>query len=434
MNDQQASCPLDQVDRRLSDVHRLWHEAEQAYFDPDAFRAAIQGAIQTLRTVTWLLQAQKQRFPDFDGWYGPWQDKLRLDPLMAWMVDARNRIEKRGDLEALSLVRAEIVASHLDEGPRLEIPAALFDAPWKLIKSIPDGELGDHIRKDGILRIERRWVENTLPDWELLDAVAVAYGQISRLVADAHIALGLEEPEVENVEFGRRVPRPSDGRLPCMIGHGERRAEKFSLSDGRPLTIVEQAHPIKTENRPEVEAHYGVQAEDIFPSKGNGGAEGIARDLVEASKVVFLKDGYHEHAVFLLRDGRMLEIAQMRIAEPGQKYLMSRKLAELVRKADATEVILIDEIWTAKFDPAHPYRRAADVPERGEALAVTFAAKGGKLLRWTTEIIREGNDVRLGHTIESKGGAFFHLAPVLMAWGEDVPDEWLAPFEATEKE
>jgi hypothetical protein len=88
-------CPLAPVDRRLGDLHRFWHQAEQAYFEPDDFRVAIQAAIQTARQVSFVLQKQKARVPDFDKWYGGWQEKLGANPLMRWMVDARNRIEKR---------------------------------------------------------------------------------------------------------------------------------------------------------------------------------------------------------------------------------------------------------------------------------------------------------------------------------------------------
>jgi hypothetical protein len=28
-------CPLGAVDKRLSDLHRYWHAAEKAYFEPD---------------------------------------------------------------------------------------------------------------------------------------------------------------------------------------------------------------------------------------------------------------------------------------------------------------------------------------------------------------------------------------------------------------
>lgn len=114
-------CPLAAVDRRLAQVHQHWHEAEQAYFNPDNFLVAIQTAIQTLRTVTFILQSNKRLFSNFDVWYDSWQDKLRADPLMRWMVDARNKIEKQGDLEMHSFVRAEIMASYYDDGPREDV-------------------------------------------------------------------------------------------------------------------------------------------------------------------------------------------------------------------------------------------------------------------------------------------------------------------------
>ena len=156
-------CPLSAVDRRLGDLHRHWHEAERGYFEPDSFRIAIQTAIQTLRTVTFIVQSNKRLFRNFDPWYSSWQDRLRADPLMRWMVDARNKIEKQGDLDAHSFVRAEIVASYYDEGPRIEVPAELFQNPAELISSIPTGALRKHVLKDGILRIQRRWVAYFAP-------------------------------------------------------------------------------------------------------------------------------------------------------------------------------------------------------------------------------------------------------------------------------
>jgi hypothetical protein len=67
---QASQCPLSAVDRRIEDVHQQWHQAERAYFHPEPFRVAIQTAIQTLRTVTFILQNKKRDIPDFEAWYG----------------------------------------------------------------------------------------------------------------------------------------------------------------------------------------------------------------------------------------------------------------------------------------------------------------------------------------------------------------------------
>lgn len=236
------TCSLAGVDRRLEDAHRLWHQAEAAYFEPDGFRLAIQNAIQTLRTVTFVLQKHKESIHDFDAWYEGWQNKLRADALMVWMVDARNRIEKQGDLEAHSFLRAEIVASYLDPGPTIEIPAKLFDSTPKIVGRIGDNAALRHVLKHGTLRIERRWVENTLPDYELLDAVSIAYGRISELVSDAHRQMGLECPVTIDVETGHAYDKGAlGGRMPCMIGHGDARATFINLADGQEVGVSWQS-------------------------------------------------------------------------------------------------------------------------------------------------------------------------------------------------
>jgi hypothetical protein len=74
---EETACPLAAIDQRLADAHRLWHQAEAAYFDPDGFRLAIQNAIQTLRSVTFILQNHKAIIPNFAEWYGDYIDEKR---------------------------------------------------------------------------------------------------------------------------------------------------------------------------------------------------------------------------------------------------------------------------------------------------------------------------------------------------------------------
>lgn len=53
---------------------------------------------------------------------------------MRWMVDARTRTEKQGNLEMHSFVRAEIVASYCDDGSRKYVPAELLQSPAELLR------------------------------------------------------------------------------------------------------------------------------------------------------------------------------------------------------------------------------------------------------------------------------------------------------------
>ncbi len=295
------TCPLAAVDRRAQDVHQQWHQAEQAYFDPDQFRIAIQTAIQTLRTVTFILQKHKRQIPNFEAWYGAWQQRLAADPLMRWMVDARNKIEKQGDLEVHSFVRAEIIASYLNEGPRIDVPAKLFDTPAELLTAIPRRELLEHVRKHGALRIQRRWVENTLPDYELLDAVAIAYGRIAELAHDARRQMGLDAPITTNTETGEQYGDGArGGRMPCMIGHGDSRSLVISLTDGRPIQFERVHTDVNSGDAKMVTERYGDAHNGMFGPEG-ANEEEIAASLFRTARKVFLRDGFHESIFFLFR-------------------------------------------------------------------------------------------------------------------------------------
>ncbi len=270
-------------------------------------RVAIQSAIATLRTVSFVLQNHKHQIPDFDRWYQTWREKLAADQLMRWMVDARNRIEKQGDLEANSFVRAEIIASYLDEGPRIEVPAQLFERPWELIKNVPEGAVGDHVRKNGTLRIERRWVENTLPDYEMLEAVAIAYGRISELVHDAHRQMGLDCPVITNVATGEYYDEGArEGRLPCMIDEHPR-ALRINLADGIPVEFRNVKREPDPDSAKAAKERYGDIHKGMFGPPDAPEEEKVAR-LFETAREVFLRDGYHLHIFFLFRNRRLVQL------------------------------------------------------------------------------------------------------------------------------
>lgn len=418
-------CPLVGADRRLKDVHQYWHEAERAYFHPDPFRVAIQTTIQTLRTVTFILQNKKHDIPDFEGWYGTWQEILKADPLMRWMVDARNKIEKQGDLEIHSFVRAEIIASYLNEGPSIVVPAHLFDGPSVLVRKIPRVVLREHVIKHGTLRIQRRWVENTLPDYELLDAAAIAYGRIAQVVNDAHRQMGLAVPTTTNVETDQRYEKgDQEGRLPCMIGHSDARSINVNLSDGRPIEFVERKIEIDRTDEKKITERYGDSHKGMFGPE-NANEEEMAASLFSTAREVFLKDGYHQLIFFLIKKRKPVHMFPVRPENQAQKYLLMRMLAHEVTKYGADAVIGLGEMWTAPFDPLKPYQRAGESPAREEILVANLVTKHENPIQFNATIHRDADSLTLGETCVYRDQAAFSFAPVYEAWGRPVPDQWM---------
>ena len=430
------TCPLAAVDQRLADAHQLWHQAEAAYFDPGGFRLAAQNTIQTLRTVTFILQRHKAIIPDFADWYGDaekktpgeWQRRLMSDPLMRWMVDARNRIEKQGDLESKSIVRAEIVASYLEEGPRIEVPAHLSDTVRTLLRNIPNTVLGEHIRRNGMLRIQRRWVENTLPDYELLDAVAIAYGKVTELVHDAHRQIGLDPPQTIHDDNGNSYDLPSLGwRFPCMVDHEFPRTVLISLADGSRMEFETKRVPM-TLDAAAVAALMERYGGDLVEAMGRDYKTDVelAAGYFTLARSMFARDGYHITILFLFRDRKLIRAPSEVVFENVQdKYALMRRLAADVTKSGADAAILISEAWTAPASQLKAYERPADSPIRSEALTLQLVSKSGASVGCEAEIIRNKETVSLGETRVTDGDAAFQFAPFFQAWGRPVPESWM---------
>ncbi len=426
-DEEALSCPLAAVDRRLDDLHRQWHQASDAYFNPEAFRVAIQTAIQTSRTVSFILQSNKCIIPDFERWYAEWQDRLRAIPLMKWMVEARNTIEKVGDLETHSWVRAEILGSHLPEGPRFDVPANLFAGSKEILDGIPANALGDHLRRDGILRIERQWVENTLPEYELLDAVGIAYGHLALLVADAHRQLGLPTSMILHAgEFGRVDLESTGGRLPCMIEHKHRRKIDLWIATGVQFEMEEHQKNLDIEEAEHHSERYGIDSNEVYGKERD--VDSVARALFKTARKMFLVDEHHIFAVFMFRGEKLVDLRQINIEEHGQKYVIMRRLADVVLQRGADAVVTISEVWTSKADPKNPYRRVANAPDRGEALTATLVRKVGEPLYLSADIQRTEDAVTLGDTYEISGGSHYAFAPIYEVWGREMP---IADFPAT---
>ncbi len=339
-------------------------------------------------------------------------------------MEARNRIEKVGDLEVHSFIRAEIIASYLDEGPRVEVPAKLFDGTKQLLENIPDDAVGTHVRKHGILAIQRRWVENTLPDFELLDAVATAYGRLSNLVADAHEQAGLPHPVTTNTSSKETFAAGfREGRLPCMIAHAETRTLHISLADGARMTIEAREEPFDIGKAKEAAAKFGVKPDAIFPLSASN-AEDALNSLFDTARTVFLKDGYHQTIAFFLKEARPIHMEALHPEDQAQKYLMMRQVANEVARRGADAVILLAEAWTAKFDRTDPYKRAADAPDRQEVLCATLAQSAGDAVQLSALIKRKRAKITLAGTVRVRSPAVWSFAPVYRVWGRPLPDEW----------
>lgn len=406
---------------RLSQFKTLWHQAEAAYFDPAAFRLALQNAITTARTVTFILQKHKDAIPAFEPWYKTFTDRFGADPVMRWALEARNKIEKQGDLETLSQVRAELVQAYAGHPATAWMPA-IGATPEQIRRSIPEKYLDRHVIETGVLAIERRWVDSELPDREILDALAHVYGQFAQLVVGLHDHLGWpippQQPGMGEHLIADLLP---DGRTKSMQRPPVDRTIHITVRDGNLIDMLAIPTPDDPKLLKEARKRYGKAAGGWDKLADAETFEQVAEVFFEQACVLMLHDGYHLPRVFLFKGRLPVETISPRTKDRREKYLLMRQLAERVRALEADGVMFISEAWTARPSELEPDQFAVDSKTRGEALVLWAASADGLQKSLQAKIIRKKVKTHkvkaMGPTERDTQKALVLFAPILEVWG-----------------
>ena len=160
-------------ERRLKDLALILDNCFNHYFEPELFRLNLNQFLQTSRTITFIIQKNKEDIPQFDEWYKDnIQKPLMQSPLMKWAKDSRNKIEKQGDLEMFSTASAKLIFSY-DDTEDVEFLScnSMLSINVKRLVRIARKDLPTGVLDASAIKVERRWVGDSLPDWELLHAL-----------------------------------------------------------------------------------------------------------------------------------------------------------------------------------------------------------------------------------------------------------------------
>lgn len=243
------------------------------------------------------------------------------------------------------------------------------------------------------------------------------------MLDDAHLQMGLEKTHTKNIETGESFDsKAMGGRLPCMIGHSDARTLNVWIADGSPIEVSGKSLTVSREEAEEASRRYGIEPKGIFGDGESGDA--TLKGLFMVAMKMFLKDKYHDTTLFLLNGSNIIELSQIAPFEHGEKYLLMRHIAHQVVRKGADGVILIGEVWMAPFSDANPYRRAAEAPDKEEALVATLVTKYGEPKQWAAFIRRVGERVSLDSPTLQEGVAPFIFAPCYEAWWRPIPSEW----------
>jgi len=418
-----SRCPLPKTHRRLVEAHVLWHQSLDRYQQPELFQANLNATIQALRNTTFVLQSEKHLFSKFEDWYGPWQERMKADPILRWLIYARNTVVKEGELETASTAIIKLVTWKDDVLVESCIPPGT--PPTLILRNIPLLELvgNTHLPpgdlEDAAIVIERRCSVPELGGREILEALAQAYGLLSNLVLDAHITLGetgCVSPDGAHAHF-RSAYHPH-GSLPCMVLGIEHRSHSLKLKTGQHLQPVRTISP---SGDPTIATkRYGLGQLDQIPDWQRLDPLLLAKRVLHTAKRMLRKDRALIRVLFIRVGGGAWHQVVLEAANRTEKHLLMRMVARFIESVGGDAIIDVGEVWMLPPNDAAikaHIDNARHVPGRDEALSVLVATREGLLKTYITPFTRGTfGGIKLGDTNETEEEQPYYLKPILDVW------------------
>ena len=415
-----CQCPVSDAHRRLMDCHAQWHATLDAYMDPDGFRLSLNSLVQNLRNVTWLLQKRKAELPGFSTWYPAWQTSVAKDPVMAWVVKARNRIVKEADLELYSSARVQASDDWLNNfESSFQVPARFRTR--EILNVFAQASASKDFK--GTITVERRWVDRLLPNWELLAACEHAYSRLVPILRQAHLAGGVSD---------------------CNLPHRTRACINASLEDDHPscLSIDTSDRVVHFDSLRKIEITQRNVRQDRNERVADQATQRYGRAVVikgdaiervqecfDMSKRVIEVDGYLLPSAMLLRGSKVCDLQYFVFDDQNTKRLAMVSMARRIERMEADGLVILNEVWWAMLKPEDDSASptvipARDRPDRKEAIQVLAITADGRRASRTAFFKRTDQGIVVGDEIDAKvPGTLNLLRPVFRVWGLDFPGE-----------
>ena len=399
-------------ERRLKDLSYLLNNCAKTYFDPELFRMNLNQFLQTSRTVTFIIQKNKREIVGYDTWY-PLNviDKWKNDPLMTWAKNARNSIEKQGDLDMYSEAKATLLFSYIDEQDiefttRNELIGISVNKLVRLaLKKLPSG-----VNDAAVIKSERRWVANTLKDWELLHAITLIYARMYECCKSLGNLIG--------TPISRDISEPT---TIDSIREEVRHVSYLKLKNFQTGKLSFSSVSYDAQSIPD-------SIKDRVKSVGSVSRASSTGELIDfyskLAEVTFSEDGYHiPILMFFDKSYKVIDILSTRFDDQADKFVFWRFAADRAKLIDAFGFIWVSELWV-RNTANNTTKAIHQMPIVDEKLRIIGIDSNScqKSISW--RILREDEkaqpNLMQDEADDSSEEKMFFMRPILKAIGGDV--------------
>lgn len=399
-------------ERRLKDLAHLLTICAQTYFDPELFRLNLNQFLTTSRTVTFIIQKNKNEIPGYEPWYKQnIIDQWRDDHLMTWAKDSRNAIEKEGDLDMFSEAKATLIFSYVEEQDIvISTRHELLGIGIKKLVRLAQKKLPSGVSDSAIIKSERRWVANTLENYELLHALNIIYSR----VYDCCKALG---------DF---VGNPMDGSVPTPSSFDSLRNEKrhvtyFKLNDYSTGRVTFSSASYDENIIPD---SIKEKIDSIERPDNIGCIDDLVKSISKFVEINYLTYGHLVQTLFLFdKEYRVIDLLSTHFDEQSDKYIFWRIAADRAKMMNAYGFVWASELWLRTPD-LKSYGVVHKMPIIGERLQVVGVDSDNnqKAINWN--ILRDTEEsqptLEQIETDTHHDGKGYYMRPILKAIGGDI--------------
>ena len=358
---------------------------------------------------------------------------MKADDIMNWLVEARNYIEKEGDLDLNSKFIISILENY-NEQPYKVFTVAPTTTNEGILKKVKEQALPKYLMKNGIYKVERQWICHDLPQHELLNVLAHSFGVLSNLIKDAQKEIGIMKNKDGKIDLKGDTPHTTnntDGRPRSMVDNVWIRSEFFNISTGNQAFISEL--PLPLISKEELQQHYPSLLTQSHPEHPED-FFGICDMFFERAKIMYKKDGCLVSAVIITAKNGEGQIINLHPKDRSDKWVLWEKVAAEVNRINADQVISISEVWMAPYDPKNTNMTASESINRKEGLELDGITFSGEQYSFNCPIVKQGDKVFLGKTTYSKNVKQNIFLPIKRVWSRRRFGDIYQPFRLGSKD
>jgi len=416
MNKGKQKCPMPQTHGRLNEVFRLWHEAAEAYQEPDLFNMKLNAVIQAVRNVTFIMQSELSKHPDFNGWYKKQREKLASEKFMVKLRDSRNYVVKQGDLKKKSIAKVRIL-THKNNPILTEVVSPTLTLP-DLLEHYKGSVQNPNPHWDVVLEIERNWIVNNFPEKEILLIIRDAYILLYKIIEDWHVKQGFNidqchNPGIKKDDFFRIMDLTKFFRL------------RASLNDGRKIDIRRKPFQLPHEMEKKAVKMYGIDKggeETVVKPDWKDGPWGKINYFMKTAQQILKADKYHHPMFHIFKGDAVLAVCPVAYTDRPSKYLAMREMAQDVGRLQADGFVFISETWRSEvqYDNEGNLLPPDKVKNKVETLTIFIATADGRNKGYQAKFRRNMvGRIKFEKTTSFDLGEDSFLSPFIEIWNKE---------------